>query len=78
LKKAERATEKEVERLVKNVLEKIQKEYQTDVSGFGTRLRIEYPKIWNKLRKDWDQTFSEVPIQCEVKITIKDYGTSGE
>jgi len=78
LKKAEKATEKEVERLVKNVLEKIQEEYQTDVSEFGTRLRIEYPKVWKKVKKDWDQTFSEVPIQCEVKITIKDYGTSGE
>lgn len=78
LKKAERATEKEVERLVKNVLDKIQHEYQTDVSEFGTRLRIEYPKVWEKVKKDWDQTFSEVPIQCEVKITIKDYGTSGE
>lgn len=78
LKKAEKATEKEVERLVKNVLDKIQHEYQTDVSEFGTRLRIEYPKVWEKVKKDWDQTFSEVPIQCEVKITIKDYGTSGE
>ncbi|MFJ7184324.1 Ger(x)C family spore germination protein [Lysinibacillus xylanilyticus] len=78
LKKAEKATEKEVERLVKSVLEKIQHEYQTDVSEFGTRLRIEYPKVWKKVKKDWDQIFSEVPIQCEVKITIKDYGTSGE
>ncbi|MCL1695100.1 Ger(x)C family spore germination protein [Lysinibacillus sp. BPa_S21] len=78
LKKAEKATEKEVERLVKNVLDKIQHEYQTDVSGFGTRLRIEYPKVWEKVKKDWDQIFSGVPIQCEVNITIKDYGTSGE
>lgn len=78
LKKAEKATEKEVERLIKNVLDKIQHEYQTDVSGFGTRLRIEYPKVWEKVKKDWDQIFSEVPIQCEVNITIKDYGTSGE
>ncbi|MED3573112.1 Ger(x)C family spore germination protein [Cytobacillus praedii] len=76
LKRAENSVEKEVERLVKNVLDKIQKEYQADVSGFGNKLRIEYPRVWEKKKKDWDQTFSEVPINCEVKLTIKDYGTS--
>lgn len=77
LKKAEKAAEKEVELLVKNVLEKIQQEYQTDVSGFGNSLRIEYPYVWEKVKKDWDQTFSKVPIKYEVKLTIKDYGTVG-
>ncbi|RJE83876.1 Ger(x)C family spore germination protein [Paenibacillus sp. 1011MAR3C5] len=76
LKRTEQASEKEVERLVKNVLHKIQHKYQADVSGFGNRLRIEYPRVWEKVKHDWDQTFSEVPIHCEVKITIKDYGTS--
>ncbi len=61
-----------------NVLKKIQQQYQTDVSGFGNSLRIEYPKVWEKVKKNWDQTFSEVPITYEVKINIKDYGTSGD
>ncbi|PJN56286.1 Spore germination protein B3 precursor [Paenibacillus sp. GM2FR] len=78
LKRVEKAIEDEVERLVKNVLDKIQHEYKTDVSGFGNKLRIKYPHIWKTAKKDWDQTFSEVPIQYEVKITIKDYGTSDE
>ncbi|WP_155591816.1 Ger(x)C family spore germination protein [Lysinibacillus cavernae] len=78
LKKAEKVFEKEIERLVKNTLEKTQHEFQTDVSGFGTKLRIHYPKVWQKIKKDWDQTFSEVPITCEVDVTIKDYGTSGD
>ncbi|MFF2889608.1 Ger(x)C family spore germination protein [Paenibacillus sp. NPDC057967] len=76
LKRAEQASEKEVERLIKNVLNKIQHKYQADVSGFGNRLRIEHPRVWEKVKRDWDQTFSEVPIHCEVKLTIKDYGTS--
>lgn len=78
LKRTEKAIEKEVERLVKNALDKIQHEYKTDVSGFGNKLRIKYPHIWKTAKKDWDQTFSEVPIKHEVKITIKDYGTSDE
>ncbi|MBT2668089.1 Ger(x)C family spore germination protein [Bacillus sp. ISL-4] len=77
LKKAEKSSEKEVERLVRNVVEKMQKEYRVDVAGFGNRLRIENPKVWKKVKKDWDQTFSETLINYNIKLTIKDYGTSG-
>jgi spore germination protein len=77
LKKAEKSSEKEVERLVRSVVEKMQKEYQVDVAGFGNRLRIEKPKVWQKVKKDWDQTFSETLINYNIKLTIKDYGTSG-
>ncbi|SIS08125.1 spore germination protein [Peribacillus simplex] len=77
LKKAEKSSEKEVKRLVGNVLEKMQREYQVDVAGFGNQLRIEHPKVWNKVKKNWDQTFSETQINYDVKLTINDYGTSG-
>ncbi|PEZ50897.1 spore gernimation protein GerC [Priestia megaterium] len=77
LKKAQKASEKEVEYLVKNVVEKIQKEYKVDVAGFGNRLRIKHPRVWRRVKENWDQTFSEVPINYDVKLTIKDYGTSG-
>ncbi|MGM0878632.1 MAG: Ger(x)C family spore germination protein [Bacillota bacterium] len=76
LKKAEKAAEKEVKRLMKNAVEKMQEEYQVDVAGFGNRLRIEHPKVWEKVKKDWDQTFSEVPIKYNVKLSIKEYGES--
>lgn len=78
LKRAEKAAEEEVERLVENVLDKIQHEYKTDVAGFGNKLRIAYPHVWKTVKKDWDQTFSEVPIRYEVNLTIKDYGTADE
>ncbi|WP_181469729.1 Ger(x)C family spore germination protein [Paenibacillus sp. MDMC362] len=78
LKRVEKAVEAEVERLIENVLNKLQHEYKTDVAGFGNQLRIKYPRIWETAKKDWDQTFSEVPIKSEIKITIKDYGTSDE
>ena len=77
LQKAQKASEKEVEYLVKNVVEKMQKEYKVDVAGFGNRLRITHPRVWKRVKENWDQTFSEVPINYDVKLTIKDYGTSG-
>lgn len=77
LKRAEEAAEKEVKRLMKNTVNTMQKQYQADVAGFGNRLRIEHPKVWEKEKNDWDQTFSEVPIHFKVKLTIKDYGSAG-
>jgi len=76
LKRAEKVSKKEVGRLVKNVLDKTQQEYKADVLGFGDQLRIEYPKVWEKVKEDWDHTFSKIPIKYTIKLTIKDYGTS--
>ena len=64
-------------RLVDHSLKKIQKEYEVDVAGFGNRLRIKYPKEWEKVKKDWDKVFSKTPIKYNVKLTIEDYGTEG-
>ncbi|WP_020061811.1 Ger(x)C family spore germination protein [Bacillus sp. 123MFChir2] len=77
LKRAEKAAIQEVNQLVEHTLKKIQKEYEVDVAGFGNRLRIKNPKVWEKVKKDWDKTFSKVPIKYSVKINIKDYGAKG-
>ena len=73
-KRAEQAAEKEVKRVIKLGLNTIQKEYKTDVVGFGTRLSIEHPKMWQKVKKDWDNVFSDVPITYSVKLSITDTG----
>ncbi|MGG1369553.1 Ger(x)C family spore germination protein [Priestia megaterium] len=77
LQKAQKTSEKEVKHLIRHVTKKMQKEYKVDVAGFGNRLRITHPRVWRRVKENWDQTFSEVPINYDVKLTIKDYGTSG-
>ncbi|MED4584437.1 Ger(x)C family spore germination protein [Brevibacillus choshinensis] len=78
LKKVEQTTEAEVLQLVKSVTNKIQKQFKADVAGFGNRLRIEYPRTWEQVKKDWDHTFSTVPITYSVHLTITDFGASGQ
>jgi spore germination protein len=77
VKHMEKAAEKEVKRLVENVTKKMQEEYKVEVAGFGNQLRIEYPKLWEKVKKDWDQEFSTIPVNYHVNLTIKDYGNIG-
>lgn len=77
LQNAQKTSEKKVKHLVRNVLEKMQTKYKVDVVGFGNQLRIKRPGVWMRVKDNWDQTFSEVPINYDVKLTIKDYGASG-
>ena len=55
----------------------MQTKYKVDVAGFGNQLRIKQPRTWMRVKGNWDQTFSEVPINYDVKLTIKGYGASG-
>ncbi|MGG1636511.1 Ger(x)C family spore germination protein [Paenibacillus sp. NRS-1760] len=72
--KAVHSSEKEVSRLVNRALHKIQKEYKTDVMGFGTKLSISHPKVWQKVKEDWDEEFSRIPITYSIKLAITDTG----
>ncbi|MDQ0496983.1 spore germination protein [Paenibacillus brasilensis] len=49
---------------------------RVDVGGFGEALRIQHPKVWRKVKKDWDTTFSTIPVQFSTDIHIEDYGAS--
>jgi spore germination protein len=77
IKHIENAVEKEVMRLVEETTKKMQKGIGVDVGGFGNQLRIQHPDVWKNVKDNWDEKFSEIPINYEVSITIKDYGMIG-
>ncbi|MEW9670458.1 Ger(x)C family spore germination protein [Ammoniphilus sp. 3BR4] len=77
IKKAEKATEKEIKRLAEKAFTKTQKDFKVDVAGFGKKLSIQYPQVWKDVKKDWDSEFSEVPVDIKVKVQIREYGTRG-
>ncbi|MEC0182392.1 Ger(x)C family spore germination protein [Paenibacillus peoriae] len=49
---------------------------RADVGGFGDALRIQHPKVWKRVKDDWDKTFSTIPVQFSTDIHIEDYGAS--
>ncbi|OXS53052.1 hypothetical protein B1A99_31315 [Cohnella sp. CIP 111063] len=66
--------ERKILDLVEQTIEKVQRQYKTDVLGFGDRLRIEHPRAWERLKANWDERFAEADIRTDVKIRIEDYG----
>lgn len=70
----EKLIELETEKIIKNAIKTIQKDLHVDVAGFGNQVRIKYPQLWLKVKDDWDEVFSEVPIHYTIKMEITDFG----
>lgn len=73
----ERITNERVKELVNFALEKAQKELQSDIFGFGEAIHRANPKAWKKLRKNWDETFAEMPVHVKANFKIRRLGTVG-
>jgi spore germination protein KC len=70
---------KQYERLIrediKNVLQKTQKQWQTDIVGFGEIIYRKEPKRWAEISDRWrDELFKETPITIKVTANINKYG----
>lgn len=75
-KQTEAAVKEEIEKLIQSTLAKLQNKYKTDVVGFGQRLHIQHPRVWERLKKDWDEQFSQTPITVHIKPKITEYGAT--
>lgn len=78
LKKVEKDVQQQIEKLISQTLDKMQNDLGVDVGGFGNQLRIQHPRLWEKVKKDWDSYFRTIPVTTEVKVKISDYGMIGK
>ncbi|MBU7314694.1 Ger(x)C family spore germination protein [Paenibacillus oleatilyticus] len=77
LKRQGQYVAKQVERDIRQTLQKMQKQYKADVFGFSKELRIHEPKTWDKVKSQWDQKFSQAEVRLHVKTIVTEYGASG-
>ncbi len=79
------STEKNSEKLNSLVEEKIKKncEYsikntqenlQTDIFGFGEEIHRTYPKLWKKIKNNWNNEFVNLPVSVTVKSKVNGLG----
>ncbi len=84
-KKYDVSTEKNMEKLNSLIEEKIKKNcehsikntqenLQTDIFGFGEDIHRAYPKLWKKIKKDWNNEFVNLPVSVTVKSKINGLG----
>jgi spore germination protein KC len=75
IKDIQKDIEKEIRDRVQLVVDKMQKEYQSDIFGFGQSVYKKYPKEWNThYKKDWEQEFAQVEVKINSKARIRRIG----
>ena len=77
LELVEKALEKSVEREVREVVTKLQKQYKVDNVGFGQAIYRSKPKQWKALKSQWDSRFPDVDVAIAVKIDLDGAGMAG-
>jgi len=55
---------------VQAALAKAQKEFNSDIFGFGAAFYRDLPREWQKLAADWDEEFPRLPVEIVVETTL--------
>ncbi|MCD9022870.1 Ger(x)C family spore germination protein [Cohnella silvisoli] len=71
IKYVQKKLEEDIEKRIQIVLDKTQKQFKSDVFGFGTAVYRTYPKAWKKKFKDrWDQEFPELEVKIAAHVRV--------
>lgn len=73
-KKIEAKVSKKIENDVHLTLDKLQKEFQTDISGIGLETFRRYPKQWRGIKGEWNEIFSNAKIAVHIQTDITHSG----
>lgn len=75
ISKLEKQFETQIKKRMEDTILKAQKEFKSDIFGFGEEIRRSHPKEWKKLEKNWDDEFSKLQVKTKVVVKIKGVGT---
>nr|WP_245592265.1 Ger(x)C family spore germination protein [Ectobacillus panaciterrae] len=74
----EKAAEQKIKKMVHEALQKGQKKYKADIFGFGEVIQRSEPAYWEKMKKNWSQTFVELPVNVQVDVKLRHTGSVGD
>jgi spore germination protein KC len=63
---------------IEQTISKVQNEYQCDIFDFGTKMEIQNPKEWKKIKEKWNEKFSSASVEANVDIHIRGSATSSK
>ncbi len=69
--KLKRIFEEMMEEDIKKLIKKVQKEYRSDIFGFGRTLRINKPYYWKQVENRWDEIFPIIEVNVNSTVTIR-------
>jgi len=76
LHKLEEILAEEVNKEIRMALDRTQKDYSSDIFGFGTQLYKYHLKYWKEVKDGWNDIFSRLPFDIKVDAKIKRTGVT--
>ncbi|KXG74736.1 Spore germination protein B3 [Thermotalea metallivorans] len=70
--------EARIEKEIKNVIGKVQREFAADVFKFSTVIQDEMPKVWREIEPNWHETFKKLPVNVQVTLKIRGSALMGK
>ena len=66
----EKTLGEEIKKEIMMALEKTQKEYSSDIFGFGSYVHKYHTQYWKNAEEDWNDIFSKLPADIQVDAQI--------
>lgn len=69
--KLKKKAEEVIKRQIEETIKKVQKEYKSDIFGFGSVVQREMPELWKKIKPQWEDIFAQMDTNINVEVEIK-------
>lgn len=64
--------------LCNNVVKRVKEDFSSDIFGFGEEIHKAYPKLWKDIKDDWDNEFTKLHVNFDVKARVNNLGLGTE
>jgi spore germination protein KC len=78
IKKLEKCLETELVEEIQTLVSQVQRQYESDIFGFGREINVHMPNEWAKLKNDWHKNFSNLDVRANVHVTITGSALTGK
>lgn len=75
IEELEKIYEQKITENIYKMFDTAQKKYRVDIFGFGEILHQSNPKEWNKIKYNWEDEFSTLTMNVQVKLEINSTGS---
>ncbi|MBE6067524.1 MAG: Ger(x)C family spore germination protein [Clostridium lundense] len=66
--------EEEIKSQIIGTVKRVQRKYKSDIFGFGKAVQMSNPKLWKKVKEEWPDKFSTLPVSINLKLNITNTG----
>lgn len=67
----EKKAEENLKISIENLVKEVQTRYNSDIFGFGAKIKADLPGVWKETGPRWEQKFKDVKVSVHPEIIIK-------